>query len=79
MLLIESNTVRCLIAPVRPSAELATNCHLRGETDYADANLVTDQSIDGLVDISRVGRQQGSKDDENLSGAMAGRVTIGMG
>lgn len=78
MLLVESDTVRCLIAPIRSSAELATYCHLRRETDYPDTDLVTDQSIDGLVNIPRIRRQQGSEDDQNFSGAMAGRVAVVM-
>lgn len=76
MLLVERDTVCRLITPIRSSAEFATDRHLCRETDDPDTNLVTDQGVDCLVDIPRVGRKEGTEDDENFSCAMTGCMTV---
>lgn len=76
MLLVKRHTVGCFITPVRFRAKLATDRDLCSETDNADSYLVTDQGIDGLVNITRVRGQEGAKNHQHFPSAMVGGVTI---
>jgi hypothetical protein len=47
-----------------------------GKTDNPDTHFVSDQRVDGLVNIAGVGGEEGTKDDEDFSRAMAGSVAM---
>lgn len=54
MLFIEYHAVCCFIAPICAGTKFAADGHLSGETDDSDPNLVINEGIDRLVDITGI-------------------------
>ena len=78
MLLVECNTVHAVVTIVGLRAELTADCDLGSKTHNTHRILIRYEGSDGLVDISRVGREKCSKNDQDLTGSMTWGMTEGV-
>lgn len=80
MRLVESNIVAGIGAGVGALTDLLADLDAARHADNGDAEAVAGASGDGLVDITRIEREEGAKDNDDLTGAVArGVVKLGAG
>ena len=77
VLLVECNAVHTIFTIVGLRAELTTDCDLGSKSHNTHPNLIRYESRYGLVDISRVRREECSKNDQGLTGSMTWGMTKG--
>lgn len=76
MLLVESHSICSVVVAISLPTELTTYCDLGGETDDPDSYFIVQEVSYGLVDVSRVRRQEGAENDQNLTSAVAWSMTL---
>ncbi len=74
---IHSDAVVALIATIGLAADFRADVHAGRETNDAHADAVADAGLDRVVDVARVGGEEGAEDDDDFAGAMRGRVVEG--
>ncbi len=74
---IHSDAVVALVATVGFAADLRANVHTGRETDDAHADTVADTDFDRVVNVARVGGEEGAENDDDFAGAVGGRVVEG--
>lgn len=73
--LVQDNVVGALeIAEVGQPAELLADGHPGSQPNHPYVDLLPDQRLDRVVDIPRIGGEEGAKNDQDFSRAVAGRV-----
>src|SRR5436853_3507735 len=71
VLLVHHNPIARGIPVVGLCNKLATDGYLRRQTNDLCMYLVSNEAVDGAVDVSRVGRMQCPEDQEDLASTMA--------
>ena len=67
---MEHNVVVSSVAVVGFRDELAADGDLSGEADDGASNIVSDEGVDGVVDVAWVGGVEGTEYKEDFAGAV---------
>ena len=70
MVLVQDDGVGAVVAAVGAAAELGADGHLGGEADDGDSDAVRHQGGDCVVDVTRVGGEEGAVDYEDFAGSV---------
>lgn len=76
MLFIKCYTVCGIVTPVSLATNFAADGHLGGKAHDSNTYFVVDERSYRLVYITGIGGKEGTKYDENLTGAMAWGMAV---
>jgi hypothetical protein len=79
VLVVQDDGVGAVVAAVGAAAELGADGDLGGQADDGDADAVGYERGYGVVNVARVGREEGAVDYEDFAGPVGWGVTVGVG